>query len=153
MIPKRYKAFGLYCAIMLWLLFARARPVYDGTYWDQVNRNLNLEPLVTIRLYLRLLLEDYGPYLRRHALINLAGNVVLFLPLGIFLPWLWPKNRRLWRVAAVTAGIITLVEVTQLFTLRGSCDVDDLILNVAGACLGYGLYRLALRSNRKKIEK
>ena len=40
------------------------------------------------------------------------------------------------------AGIIVLVELTQMLTLLGTCDVDDLILNVLGIWLGERLYRL-----------
>ena len=43
------------------------------------------------------------------------------------------------RVFTVTL-LIAVVETTQLFTLLGSCDVDDLILNLLGAALGYGIY-------------
>ena len=32
-------------------------------------------------------------------------------------------------------------KLIRLFTLRGSCDVDDLILNVLGAILCYNLSR------------
>ena len=35
---------------------------------------------------------------------------------------------------------IALVEVLQLVTLLGSCDIDDLILNLSGMILGYLLY-------------
>ena len=41
------------------------------------------------------------------------------------------------RVLLTTAAVITAVEVFQLFTLVGSCDIDDLILNVIGAALGF----------------
>ena len=34
------------------------------------------------------------------------------------------------------------VELLQLWTRRGALDVDDLILNVPGACLGWTAWRL-----------
>ena len=36
-------------------------------------------------------------------------------------------------------AILLLVEGVQLFTGTGSCDVDDVILNLAGALLAYGM--------------
>lgn len=42
----------------------------------------------------------------------------------------------------LVGGIIVAVELLQLFTLLGSCDIDDLILNMIGAFLGYGLFRM-----------
>jgi glycopeptide antibiotics resistance protein len=37
---------------------------------------------------------------------------------------------------------ISCVEILQLFTLLGYCDVDDLILNTLGAAIGYGIQAL-----------
>ena len=60
-------------------------------------------------------------------------------------PWL----RRFSRCLLVSLGLLALVEVTQLFTLLGSGDVDDLILNLLGVLLGYALFRLAARLRRR----
>jgi glycopeptide antibiotics resistance protein len=32
-------------------------------------------------------------------------------------------------------GIVIVMELLQFLTLSGSCDIDDIILNVFGACL------------------
>ena len=136
-------AFALYCAVMLWLLFARSGGIAGVDYWQQVQMNLNLEPLHTIRLFLRVLTGDFSEYYVRLAVVNLFGNVGMFIPLGFFLPVLWPGLRKWWRTWLVTLGIMTLVELAQMFSLRGTCDVDDLILNLAGAAVGYGIFCLA----------
>ena len=132
--------FGLYGALMLWLLFDR--PGYDPTvpYWDQVAMQLNLVPFRTLRLFAGLL--DSG--VRSHiymAIINLGGNVIMFVPLGFLLPKVFPKLASLPRVLIATAAIISIVEIIQLFTLVGCCDIDDLILNIPGAAIGYGLHK------------
>ena len=44
-----------------------------------------------------------------------------------------------------------MVELSQLILKVGSCDVDDVLLNTLGCCLGYGLYRL-LKWHRR-VEK
>ena len=76
------------------------------------------------------------------AVRNILGNVVLFVPLGVILPVLFPRARRLgallWRAAAVSVAI----EVLQALTRTRSTDVDDVILNVTGALLGYGAFAL-----------
>ncbi|MBO5130487.1 MAG: VanZ family protein [Oscillospiraceae bacterium] len=133
--------FAVYCAVMLWLLFHRAGAIEGVDYWEQVSMSLNLKPFQTIMRYARLL-DSARPYLVRLAVINLFGNIIMFIPLGFFLPLVISRLRRLWRVILATAAIITLVEITQLLTLMGSCDIDDLILNVIGAVVGYGLFRL-----------
>ena len=40
---------------------------------------------------------------------------------------------------------IALIELTQFITHRGSLDIDDLILNILGICLGYLLFPLFKR--------
>lgn len=130
--------FVIYCALMLWLLFARPGYTEGIPYGQQLK--MNLLPFETILRFLRLLQND-SPELVRHAVINLFGNIIMFIPLGFCLSAIWSRLRRLWKVLLVTALIIALVELTQLFTLVGSCDVDDLILNVLGAAIGYGAYR------------
>lgn len=134
--------FVLYAAGMLVLLFDRDMIVEGLTYREQLEQNLNLEPLHTIRLFIRVLLYDTRPYNIRLAIVNLFGNILLFIPLGYFLPRLWTSLQKWWRTWLATLGIMLLVEVLQLFTLRGTCDVDDLILNLLGSALGYGIFRL-----------
>lgn len=130
--------FLLYCGLMLWLLFHRSGAIEGVPYWEQVTTSLNLVPLHTIRKYARLL-NSSREILVRLAVINLFGNVILFIPLGFFLPRIFPKLRKLRKTLLVTALSISMVEILQLFTLLGSCDIDDLILNLVGAAVGYGL--------------
>lgn len=135
--------FAAYSLLMLWLLFARQGYDSGVPYPDQLR--FNLLPFETISRYIRHLTHSDDPGILRHAFINLVGNVVMFIPLGLLLPVLWQQLRALWKTVLVTAGIIAAVEVTQLLTLVGSCDTDDLILNVLGAAVGYGLFRLFSR--------
>ena len=137
--------FAVYCAVMLWLLFAREGGSASADYWTQLQQNLNLKPFHTIALFARVLDDDHY---RRLAIVNLFGNVGMFIPLGFFLPALWQGLRKWWRTWLAALGIMTAVELAQLFTLRGCCDVDDLILNVLGAALGYGLFWI-VRKMRK----
>ena len=133
--------FMAYGALMLWLLFDRPGFMPGIPYWDQVAQQLNLVPFRTLRLFAHLLDSGVRAHIRM-AVINLGGNVIMFIPLGLLLPKVFPKLSSLLRVLLTTAAIITVVEIIQLFTLVGSCDIDDLILNVAGAAIGYGLHKL-----------
>jgi len=138
--------FLLYGILMLWLLFGQR--IGRLTVWDyreQLLLNLNLIPFATIGRYLRFLQTQQGDLLR-HAIINLAGNIVMFVPLGFFLPCSFPKLRTFLRLLPAAAGMILAVEVIQLFTLMGSCDIDDLLLNLIGIFIGYlGFYLLRHR--------
>ena len=135
-------AFALYGVIMLWLLFGqRLGADIPGTYWERLQDNINLIPFFTIREFLHTAQQTANPYLLRHAFINLAGNVVMFVPLGFFPPCLWESLRGFGRCLLFSAASIVVIEIIQLFTLLGSCDVDDLLLNMVGVAIGYGLYR------------
>lgn len=138
-----------YCILMLYLLFVRGRsPVSELPYWEQVRQNYNLEPFRTIRNfwdilaraeYYQMKWNDVAIY-RQHAItaaVNLFGNVLLFVPLGYLLPACFQKLRGLFRSMLTALVLLLTVELTQMLTLRGTCDVDDLILNLFGALLGY----------------
>lgn len=83
-------------------------------------------------------------------LINIAGNVLAFMPLGFLLPLIADKKLRLWAVTLISFGLSLGIELTQLITRVGSCDVDDLILNTLGGMIGYGCY-VIFRKIRKKV--
>lgn len=136
-----YLLFAVYCIAMLHLLFGRKEAPQGIPYAKQLMMRLNLIPFRTLHLQLKLLTAHDRPWLVRHALANLSGNIVLFMPLGIFLPRLWPRLQKLWKVFLITSGIIITVETVQVLTLLGRCDIDDLILNCLGAVIGYGLYK------------
>ncbi|MFD4137020.1 VanZ family protein [Streptomyces goshikiensis] len=72
------------------------------------------------------------------AVRQLGGNLLLGLPFGVLLPVLLPPARGLVRVVAVTFCLMTLVELIQGALVTGRVfDIDDVILNTAGALLGY----------------
>lgn len=123
---------------MLYLLFHRPGYVAGIPYVLQLK--INLIPFRTIRQFWNLLL---GSHYQRHAFQNLIGNVVLFIPLGYLLPVNFPGLRRFWPTLLTSTLVIIAVELCQLFTLVGCCDIDDLILNLPGAAMGYGLYALS----------
>ena len=69
---------------------------------------------------------------------NLVGNVIIFIPLGFLLPILIERFRKLIVILLVSFAFSLLFETIQLlFSMLGSFDVDDLILNTFGALLGY----------------
>lgn len=76
--------------------------------------------------------------------IDIVGyllNVVLFLPFGLILPFLWAEFGNWKAVMLAGASLSFIVELSQLINNRAT-DVDDLILNTFGAILGFLVYRL-----------
>ena len=92
---------------------------------------VNLEPLRTVKNYI--LAYGYGNISLRLVVLNLAGNVIAFAPMAVFLPALFRWQRSIFFFTASLTLAITSVEVLQVYTGTGSCDIDDLILNLAGA--------------------
>lgn len=131
MKPKSGKArralfilFIIYCAAMLLLLFARSSRYAGGSYIEQLKMNLNLVPLDTMRRFVYVIKHNPNPHMLRYAHLNLGGNVAAFIPFGFFLPCLFDRQRRFWRFLLTAAAVIVCIELLQLVTLRGSCDIE-----------------------------
>lgn len=143
--------FILYAVLMLWLLFGqRIGREHSDSYWEVINSNINFVPFSTIRLFIRAIQGSFSEYTVRHSVINLAGNVVMFIPLGFFIPSVSSKHSSFLKCMALCSIVIILVEIIQLFTLLGSCDIDDFILNMTGAAIGYGIYGLKYIKEKNK---
>lgn len=142
-------AFVLYCAVMLWLLFGRSQG-WDSSipYRQLLRNNINLVPCLTIRNYFSVVLQGPEHSYFTHCAINLLGNILLFIPAGWLLPKVFPTQRNFFRFFATCAGMIFLVETIQLFTLLGSFDIDDLILNLTGMILGFVIYHIVTVAKR-----
>jgi glycopeptide antibiotics resistance protein len=91
----------------------------------------NLVPLHTLAIYVDNLGSEF--WLR-----NLFGNLALLLPLGLLGPIALPALDRWWRIALVALLYSVAIELIQLAVPDRSADIDDVIVNVAGALLGYG---------------
>lgn len=123
-----------YALIMCWLLFYRNRYFLEGY-------NYNLVPFYTIKKYI----VHYDHFNFGTWFKNLFGNIVLFIPIGLFLPLLNKKYRQAFILASASVLMITLVEVTQMLTRVGSFDIDDIILNTFGALLGLLMTKAVVR--------
>jgi len=128
----------LYILIMGNLLFVSGRT--PGMYYQY-----NLVPFETIRP----LLLERERYHTDAWVKNLFGNIVLFIPLGIWIPWLFRRCRSFLTFTSTVVLLLLGVEVTQLITRVGSFDVDDIILNTIGAWVGYAGFKLFLLSPGK----
>ena len=73
--------------------------------------------------------------------MNLLGNVVCFVPFGFVLPVISRNQRKFWKILLLSFLTSLLVELIQLVSKVGSCDVDDMLLNTLGGIIGYVLFR------------
>jgi glycopeptide antibiotics resistance protein len=73
------------------------------------------------------------------SLLNISANLLLFAPLGLFIPLIWKKRYSFKRVLILSLTVTCFVEIIQLFIGR-STDIDDVILNTFGILIGYGIF-------------
>lgn len=77
----------------------------------------------------------------RNSLRNLIGNILVFMPLGFFIPLLFDKFNNLKKVLKVGCLSSLAIELSQLFVGSNVCDIDDVIYNTLGALVGFICYK------------
>jgi glycopeptide antibiotics resistance protein len=82
-------------------------------------------------------------------------NIILFVPFGFLLPLIW--NRFYNAVTCIVAGFIfsIAIEVSQYLTKRGFFQTDDIITNIVGTILGFGVaftFRLIINNVKSKSQ-
>lgn len=128
--------FGCYVAALVYFLFfaeSYGRGA-EGAYYS-----FNIYPFQEIRRYL----TQYKIIGMKYVFLNMAGNVIGFMPFGALLPLMVRSVRKAWKVTLLGFEISALVEISQLLFRVGCFDIDDTILNTSGVLLGYALFRLS----------
>ncbi len=102
---------------------------------------VNLRPLYSIwNVYIRGFINGYVH--AYYVVLNLLGNLGVFMPLAVFLPFFFKAQRRWYVFVGTMLLSVIAVESLQLLLMVGSCDVDDLILNAGGAMIAYFVLRI-----------
>ena len=135
-------AFVIYGFALLFILLLDriGRFPYDS-FWEYVKYSVNLIPFKTVWEYV----QDYmarGSWVLTLAIRNIGGNFILFFPMGIFLPCLFPKTQKFRITLLISFCTILCVELSQLLLRYGIFDVDDLILNLSGWWLGFAVLKI-----------
>lgn len=117
--------------------------LFDYSTWRGTT---NFVPFDTIMRYI-----NYAHYFNVDLIVvNLLGNLLIFTPMGFLLPLLSRRFRRVWPVLFVGFVSSLAVEIIQFIFRVGSTDIDDLILNTAGAWLGYIAYKFIIQFSEIK---
>jgi glycopeptide antibiotics resistance protein len=114
---------------------------------------MTLRPMATVSGDLAAVTQSAAARrLTPHLLIQVLGNVVVFVPLG-FLAAIASAERRprfLWALG-VGSGLSLCIELAQLLIPTRMSGVDDWLLNTIGTALGAGLaLALTTRHSREK---
>lgn len=132
--------FALYCAALAYLTLLKGiGATFDMTYAEYIKANSNIIPFFSFYVFIT------TPYksavVVKYFIINLAGNLLLFLPWGLLLPSIAGKLCSFGRFFVFTSIVIVIIELLQLFLMLGSADIEDYLLNIIGAVTGFFLYR------------
>ncbi len=124
-----YSVFAFYLLVLIALLFMNRYSF----------RSINIVPFRTIINYLL----GSNLIIRSFALSNVLGNIVLFIPLGIYLT-LFNRDKRIYKNVLWIFLISLSVEILQYIFMIGVSDIDDVILNCVGGFIGITVYRVLL---------
>lgn len=117
----------IYFAVLIKLLFL-------GTRKYILFRTYNIVPLKQINEYISNL-NTYDLY------YNLLGNIILFIPLGFLIPFIFKKRNNFWDNILITLIFATTIESLQYILVRGAFDIDDIILYTIGSLIGYLIHK------------
>ena len=146
-----FAIFVIYCLLIIYVTFlgvGRANVWSDVSIWEYASRMANLHPFKTISMYVTRLNPSNPMF--AVAVVNLSVNFILLLPMGFLLPVLFDKLRNFFSIIGICTAILIVIEIMQLFTRRGSFDVDDFILNLNGAALGFLIWFIRSKIFAKK---
>jgi len=100
----------------------------------------NIVPLKTIKLFIEGYLNGYVTF--KSFTINILGNIFILIPYGVFIPSIFKKINKFYKFLILMIVLVLSIEILQFVTRSGSCDIDDLILNLLGASIGYLIYKI-----------
>ncbi len=121
--------FCAYTLLMFKILFFKNITPFELFDFDrEINRTVSLVPFATIINYY----ENVNIYI---AILNVVGNVVIFVPFGVYLA-LYSEKSSFGKLFSSVFLTSLLVEVIQFIFCIGIMDIDDLILNTLGGVLG-----------------
>ena len=138
--------FWLYMVVLFYFVFFSER--YGRTISSSEYR-YNLEFFKEIRRFIH-----YRNVVGMESfVVNILGNIFAFTPLGFFLPMISKNKRGIVNVTLLCFEVSMFIELVQLIYKIGAYDVDDLVMNTLGGLLGYLIYLIVYKINKRRIEK
>lgn len=135
-------AFAVYCISLLYFFFIDARPTnfYDLSFVESLKYSINIVPFKTIGGYVG---NIGGSAMNTSTIVlNLLGNLVVFLPMGFFIPAIFKKINSLAKCVLTVFALVFFIELVQIIFKIGYFDIDTFILRIAGTMIGFGIWRI-----------
>lgn len=142
------KLFLIYLLLLFTVLFLNSEYRMNGIknvgiFSKQHFETINMVPFSTIISYIdRLVTHKINTSI---VILNIFVNLILFAPMGVFIPLLSNKKINNIKKFVLFIMITSLtVELLQFLTYRGATDIDDVILNTIGATFVYAIMQTKL---------
>jgi glycopeptide antibiotics resistance protein len=128
----------VFAVLQLTGYFILFKELSSSGWWNKMEQRINshdhvnFTPFKTIDIY-----DKYDK--------QVLGNFFMLLPLGIYIPLLYRRIRKFsgfFAVLLISFLVSVCIELLQLATNYRSTDVDDVMLNTAGACAGFIIFQL-----------
>lgn len=127
-ILRQLSYIGLICSVFL-IIFATI--LFVPITFQPERYILNLQPFSWLGST-----ESFG-----QLIVEKIPNIMLFIPLGFFIPSVLESKRKLYKTSLLSFGLTFGVEFFQYFIGR-SADIDDVITNLLGAVIGYSIFKI-----------
>lgn len=137
---EKYRKDWLLCLVLTMFLCLVLVYTNSGSIWDLVMRNFEFNA-ETINLV---------PFSGEINKSIYFMNLIVLIPFGILVPLIF-KDRTVWKVMISGLLFSFLIEFSQLFNLIRTTDIDDLILNTAGALIGACIWKICLKQRKGQI--
>jgi glycopeptide antibiotics resistance protein len=110
-------------AVSLWPASLHTDSAHLSAQWASAKASVTFDPRVIRRI---------------HSLRDLATNFLLYVPLGVLVPWSFSRARRSWLWLGALVGLLlsTSLEGAQVLTSR-SPSFWDVVMNATGHLAGY----------------
>lgn len=116
--------------------FTGAGTIYDGLMY---------------KLELRQDQLNFIPFSKDIDIVGYLLNILLFIPLGLITPIIWKSMNKLTNIIGVGFFFTMLIEISQLLNNRAT-DIDDILLNLLGAVVGFGVFKVWDKLTKSKFK-
>lgn len=154
--------FTSYIAFLVGIALFPIDIYFQGSAYDNQISLFNYVPLKLIlgQIFNIGKVPNYPVFMQIENLIrNLAKNLIFLAPLGFVLPILWKKYANLKSIVIISLTSALSIELLQFLedcfnvAYHRITQINDVILNVAGAMLGYAIYLILSQAVEKYRDK
>ena len=129
------------------LMYLNLAVIIRFAFYPMALKNGAVQPLVfdfnsiyPFRINLLPFVNMFDHSISKEFLLDLIGNVMMFIPTGMIIPLIEKDMNSFWKVLGAGAVISLVIECCQLPFGSMTSDIDELLLHTAGVAIGYAIY-------------